>query len=484
MRNRTPLHKITRTSDNAKWVKYEDQSKRNSNSSLQRSNILQNSFGSNESSPPSTSEQSTLFFGSNTPAIYSKLSIKVPGKSHGSSSSHSSGGSQQGSNSSKSTPKNKYLATPKPDRRILPNGTEIIRVNRIPYLKLKTIGKGGSSEVSEVLSNTGIRYALKIVNTRETDSTVIQNFKNEMILLNAFRGDPNIIQLIDSEIDETRNRICMVLELGQVDLAAVISEQQKQNESIDQNFIRSIWGQMILAVKSVHKKGIIHADLKPANFIFVNSKLKLIDFGVATKVSQQGDTTSVYRTPVGTLNYMPPESLTILNDSTQTKLGRPSDVWSLGCILYQMIFRRYPFPGRDQSVKIEQITNSNYEVDYETFSGEKTSDFYPIVDAIKQCLQRDPKKRPKISQLLQHPFLTNNSQQLENDIRKFIEVAQEYIDSQAFVKEPCDPKTEKFLQHIEDCLLEGIPVFPIPNEDTDIYGINMRTDDDSFYYEE
>lgn len=96
--------------------------------------------------------------------------------------------------------------------------------------------------------------------------------------------------------------------------------------------------QMLEAVQVIHEERMVHSDLKPANFVLVKGSLKLIDFGIAKAIPN--DTTNIQRDQqIGTINYMSPEAI----EDTHTlpgkkvhKLGRPSDVWSLGCILYQV----------------------------------------------------------------------------------------------------------------------------------------------------
>lgn len=74
------------------------------------------------------------------------------------------------------------------------------------------------------------------------------------------------------------------------------------------NFIRLVWQQMLTAVNAIHKKHIIHSDLKPGNFLFVKGQLKLIDFGIAK--SMPPEATSVVRDSLmGTLSYISPEVL-------------------------------------------------------------------------------------------------------------------------------------------------------------------------------
>jgi serine/threonine protein kinase len=150
---------------------------------------------------------------------------------------------------------------------------------------------------------------------------------------------------------------------------------------------------------------VVHADLKPANFLFVKGVLKLIDFGIAREV--QDDQTSVIRdSAVGTLNYMAPEAITnqavVTNNSKQNqivKIAPSTDVWSLGCILYSMTFGKTPFQHLNQIQTLQAIVSPSYKIDFPKYHN-------PALTAVlKRCLQRDAKKRPSISELLSHKFL-------------------------------------------------------------------------------
>tara|TARA_B110000305_G_scaffold22960_1_gene21008 strand:+ start:68 stop:634 length:567 start_codon:yes stop_codon:yes gene_type:complete len=175
----------------------------------------------------------------------------------------------------------------------------------------------------------------------------IDSYANEIALLKRLQGNPAIIQLHDSQVDYNRKAIYLVMEPGEVDLNQVLQQQAalaKQQDGVpralNMNFIRLTWQQMLGAVHSIHEERIIHGDLKPANFLFVKGALKLIDFGIARAI-QSDDTTNIYRdSQVGTLNYMSPEAIldtgSGASGNARMRLGRASDVWSLGCILYQV----------------------------------------------------------------------------------------------------------------------------------------------------
>lgn len=97
----------------------------------------------------------------------------------------------------------------------------------------------------------------------------------------------------------------MVMELGESDLNKVLKSYQSD---IPLSKIISYWYQMLKAVEYIHSHGVIHSDLKPANFLLVNGRLKLIDFGIASNIS--ADSTSIIKfSQTGTLNYISPEAL-------------------------------------------------------------------------------------------------------------------------------------------------------------------------------
>ena len=281
----------------------------------------------------------------------------------------------------------------------------IYEVNGHPYLVLQKIGKGGSSKVYKVLAPDMSTYALKRVDISQKDPSIVESFINEIGLLKMLQGSERIISLKDSEVDDINNTISIVLEIGDIDLRSLIEKNRTDDEQVDPNFLRLMWQQMLEAVQIVHNANVVHGDLKPANFLFVAGTLKLIDFGIAKSIAVEQDTTNIERTnQVGTLNYMSPEALK-LNDERRTfKVGRAADVWSLGCILYQLVYNRPPFPQADFIHKIQAIIDDSYEIEFPTVPNRP--DFNDLLDVMKSCLQRDPKKRPKIDELLAHPYIT------------------------------------------------------------------------------
>ncbi|KAL4539201.1 hypothetical protein Ndes2526B_g02541 [Nannochloris sp. 'desiccata'] len=293
---------------------------------------------------------------------------------------------------------------------------ESVTVRNIRYTKLECVGRGGSSKVYKVMAPNKKIFALKRIRLNGCDTEAASGFLDEITLLTKLRGKSNIIQLIDSEVHKLQNLIYMVLEYGDIDLARLLQKQeasrreregplpQGQMQPADENFIRLYWQQMLQAVDTIHKERIVHSDLKPANFLVVEGQLKLIDFGIAKAI--QSDTTSISReSQVGTLNYMSPEAILGGNSGGPRggpimKVGRASDIWSLGCIIYQMAFGRTPFAHLPFIQKMHAITNDRHQIDYPPMKNAA------LLDVIQRCLDRNPRSRISMDELLNHPFLT------------------------------------------------------------------------------
>lgn len=291
--------------------------------------------------------------------------------------------------------------------------SKFIEVNGEPYLAVQQIGKGGSSKVYKVINSNGHIFALKIVKLANANQETVESFINEIHLLHMLQGSERIINLVDSQIDRDRKKISIVLELGDIDLRSLI-DKNSCDQVVNPHFLRYIWQQMLEAVQVVHNAHVVHGDLKPANFLFVKGTLKLIDFGIA-KTIDSANTTNIERTSTaGTLNYMSPEALMRNMERGTYKCGRAADVWSLGCILYQLVYNRPPFPQTDMLMKMKDITDPNYQIEFEYLEGR--ADFVYLYDVMYQCLQRDPKKRPTIENLLSHPFITQIDTMVEEQI--------------------------------------------------------------------
>jgi serine/threonine-protein kinase TTK/MPS1 len=301
-------------------------------------------------------------------------------------------------------------AAPAPSQSAMASPTHSVLVAGVYYQKVESIGKGGSSRVFRVLNPQNKMFALKEVDLADADESTVNTFKNEISLLERLKDEPRIITLHGWDLDERERVLRLVMECGDVDLAKMLQELRRARSraatkpgaqaalypQVDENHLRLYFQQMLEAVQCIHAHRIVHGDLKPANFLSVHGALKLIDFGIAVGI--QDDHTSVIReSQIGTVNYMSPEA--IQGGAGGLKVGPPSDVWSLGCILYLMVYGETPFQRLTLLQKLRQIPDEKHQLTFRPIANKA------LLSAIKWCLERDPQKRPTIEQLLEHKFL-------------------------------------------------------------------------------
>ncbi|KAF8558323.1 kinase-like protein [Imleria badia] len=264
-------------------------------------------------------------------------------------------------------------------------------------------------------------YAIKRVSLDKADAETISGYMNEIGLLKRLEGNNRIIQLFDSEVKAGpgggKGHLMLVMECGEVDLAKLLQEQQK--EALNMVWISYYWQQMLQAVHVIHEEKIVHSDLKPANFVLVRGQLKLIDFGIANAIAN--DTTNIQRDhQIGTVNYMSPEAIELPEGMRRLKVGRPSDVWSLGCILYQMVYGQPPFQHLSVYQKMKAIPDLAHEIEFPEFSvpsvvnknGERKKLDHlkqpvraDVIRGMRSCLARHPKERATIPELLEQEWL-------------------------------------------------------------------------------
>ncbi|KAK9971320.1 hypothetical protein ABG768_024694 [Culter alburnus] len=146
-----------------------------------------------------------------------------------------------------------------------------------------------------------------------------------------------------------------------------------------------------MALKHLHDQQILHKNLQPETIFFTAcGTIRLGEFGAIREWS-----TEAQRAETKSLSYVAPENLN----------GRPfdekSEIWSLGCVIYEMCMLKCAFTGRSTVDIIAKILNSSYEALPETFS----EDLHQLV---KDTLQTDPANRPSVSEILMRPFIINH----------------------------------------------------------------------------
>ena len=250
-------------------------------------------------------------------------------------------------------------------------------------------------------------YALKKISLEgdEGGAGHVANYRNEINLLRRLRGKRHCIQLVDYEEQLDDKIIYMVFELGQMDLAHVIKQARHNDAQLPATTVRHYWHEILECVQSCHRDKVIHLDLKPANFVFVDGILKIIDFGIAKQVGNE-QTSIIRENQVGTVSYMAPETITASESNVppgQFKLRQSADIWSLGCILYELVYGKPPFYHKSLIQKIHSITDPNYIIPFPELSLGNPDSL--LLDVLRHCLNRNPRKRPTIEELLAHPLV-------------------------------------------------------------------------------
>ncbi|CDO92827.1 unnamed protein product [Kluyveromyces dobzhanskii CBS 2104] len=281
-----------------------------------------------------------------------------------------------------------------------------ISVNGTAYEKVELLGKGGSGKVYKVKSSDHKVYALKRVSFDEFDESSIDCYKGEIQLLKKLDNEQRVVKLVDYQMGQ--GVLFLLMECGEHDLSQVLTQRYKA--PFDTEFVRYHFQEMIKCVKVVHDADIVHSDLKPANFVFVKGMLKIIDFGIANAVPDH--TVNIYRdNQIGTPNYMAPETLVAMNftkndgEQAKWKVGKPSDVWSCGCILYQMVYGKPPYGTFQGNNRFYAIMNPDVKIPYPEKDSYGTIIPRTVIDTIKSCLERNPVSRVTIDHLLSGAFI-------------------------------------------------------------------------------
>ena len=252
----------------------------------------------------------------------------------------------------------------------------------------RLLGKGAFGKVNLCLHTlTGRLVAIKSINKEKIkNERQKQKIKQETEIMETLSKSKNIVKIFETY--ETKKHICIVMEyICAGDLLTYIKKRSKLTEPV----AKFIFKQIVLGIKHIHDNNIIHRDIKLDNILLdLDNNIKICDFGVSRKINI-GD---IMFEQCGTPAYIAPEIL--INKGYE---GFGVDVWSAGVVLYAMLSGTVPFKGNNIKELHDLIINGNYK---EINGISKEAD-----DLIKKILEVDAKKRIKIDQILNHPWLVD-----------------------------------------------------------------------------
>ena len=286
---------------------------------------------------------------------------------------------------------------------------------------IKQIGSGAFSTVSLVKrKKDNTIYALKRVELSKMKQNEKDNSLNEIRLL-ASVNHVNIIAYKESFYEESSNTLNIILEYADGgDLQSKISAHKNIKKYFNEKTIWSIFIQMVYGIRELHNRNIIHRDLKSANiFLMKNGICKLGDLNVS-KEAKAG----LLKTQTGTPYFASPEVW------GGKPYGLKSDIWSLGCILYQMATLKMPFQGNNFKEVYHNVSKCKYQPLPKIYSNE-------LDLIISKLLQIDPEKRPNCQQILDDPiiiekikylFNTNIYNDINNEEKKEIDESNDIIE--------------------------------------------------------
>jgi NIMA (never in mitosis gene a)-related kinase len=267
---------------------------------------------------------------------------------------------------------------------------------------LKQIGKGSFGTVYRVRrKRDGMIYAMKCMNISKMDKKGIENCLTEIRILCSVIH-PNVVGYKEAFLDKNDSELNIVMEyVGGGDLSTKISQCAKRKLLINEPTIWKYFCQTLLGLKALHSMKIIHRDIKSANLFLSEDfeSIKLGDLNVA-KITKN----DLASTQIGTPYYLAPEIWK--NEVYSYKC----DVFSLGCVLYEMAALKVPFEGSSMQDLYKKVTRGIIN----KIPNEYSEDLYTV---IKLCLATDHKQRPTVMQLLANPIVASRISSMNINLR-------------------------------------------------------------------
>ncbi|MCJ8740207.1 hypothetical protein PDJAM_G00056160 [Pangasius djambal] len=249
------------------------------------------------------------------------------------------------------------------------------------YTVLKVIGEGAFGRALLVQPKTDkVKWVMKEIRLPKAEGGM-QRARREAVLL-ARMKHPNIVAFRESFEDDSHLYIVMEFCSG----GDLLQRMQQQKGSLfSEDVILRWFSQMCLGTKHIHDKRVLHRDLKSKNiFLTDEGTVKLGDFGSACALNSAKGYAQTY---VGTPYYVSPEIW------DNQPYNNKSDIWSLGCVLYELCTLRHPFEARSWKSLILKVCRG-------TYTPLPSHLPYELHYLIKHMFKTNPRDRPSIHTIL------------------------------------------------------------------------------------
>lgn len=255
---------------------------------------------------------------------------------------------------------------------------------------LKTIGQGSYAKVYKAQRKSDKKIcALKVTKTEGMKQSAIENTLNEIRLLSSI-DSPFVVSYKEAFTENNNRDIVVVMEfVGGGDLASKIKEASKNRLLFGEETVWRYLCQALLGLQTLHRMKVVHRDIKSANLFLSEDGdvIKLGDLNIAKVLKE--DLTS---TQIGSPSYLAPE---VWNNE---KYSYNCDVFSLGCVLYEMAALKLPFEATSMNDLYRKITTQTVLRLPNRYSDELNS-------VIRLMLTKQPKMRPFVDELLENKLV-------------------------------------------------------------------------------